>query len=99
MDFDDNMAGEAPAVYRGLNRYVARKKVLADLELQGLLVKTVPHTHMVPICERTGEVVEYSATSLYDRGVLPPSRILLTAFGSRSGPSARIVENPAGKRR
>jgi hypothetical protein len=48
---------------------------------------------------RTGEVVEYSATSLYDRGVLPPSRILLTAFGSRSGPSARIVENPAGKRR
>ena len=58
MDFDANMAGEAPAVYRGLNRYVARKKVLADLELQGLLVKTVPHTHMVPICERTGEVVE-----------------------------------------
>lgn len=48
---------------------------------------------------RTGEVVEYSATPLYDRGVLPPSRILLTAFGSRSGPSARIVENPAGKRR
>ncbi len=58
MDFDANMAGEAPAAYRGLNRYVARKKVLADLELQGLLVKTVPHKHMVPLCGRTGEVVE-----------------------------------------
>lgn len=58
MDFDANMGGEAPAAYRGLNRYVARKKVLADLETQQLLVKTVPHTHMVPICGRTGEVVE-----------------------------------------
>jgi valyl-tRNA synthetase len=58
MDFDANMAGEAPAAYRGLNRYVARKKVLADLEAQGLLIKTVPHKHMVPLCGRTGEVVE-----------------------------------------
>ena len=58
MDFAANMAGEAPAAYQGLNRYVARKKVLADLELQGLLVKTVTHTNMVPICERTGEVIE-----------------------------------------
>ncbi|MBL8518134.1 MAG: valine--tRNA ligase [Betaproteobacteria bacterium] len=58
MDFDANMAGEAPAAYRGLNRYVARKKVLADLEAQSLLIKTVPHKHMVPLCGRTGEVVE-----------------------------------------
>ncbi|MBL8522275.1 MAG: valine--tRNA ligase [Betaproteobacteria bacterium] len=58
MDFDANMAGEAPAAYRGLNRYVARKKVLADLETQGLLVKIVPHKNMVPICGRTGEVTE-----------------------------------------
>jgi valyl-tRNA synthetase len=58
MDFDANMAGEAPAAYKGLNRYVARKKVLADLETQGLLVKTVPHKNMVPVCGRTGEVTE-----------------------------------------
>jgi valyl-tRNA synthetase len=58
MDFDANMAGEAPAAYRGMNRYVARKKVLEDLEKQNLLVKVVPHKHMVPLCGRTGEVVE-----------------------------------------
>ncbi|MBL8511823.1 MAG: valine--tRNA ligase, partial [Betaproteobacteria bacterium] len=58
MDFEANMAGEAPAAYQGLNRYVARKKVLADLETLGLLVKTVPHTHMVPVCERSGEIIE-----------------------------------------
>ncbi|MBL8521713.1 MAG: valine--tRNA ligase [Betaproteobacteria bacterium] len=58
MDFDANMAGEAPAAYRGMNRYVARKKVVADLEAQGLLVKIVPHQHQVPVCERTGEITE-----------------------------------------
>ncbi len=58
MDFDANMAGEAPAKYRGMNRYVARKAVLADLEAQQLLVKTVPHQHQVPVCERTGEITE-----------------------------------------
>lgn len=48
---------------------------------------------------RAGEVVEYAATPLYDPGVLPPTRILMTALGSRVAPAARIVENPAGKRR
>jgi valyl-tRNA synthetase len=58
MDFDANMAGEAPAKYRGMNRYVARKQVVADLEAQGLLVKIVAHEHQVPVCERTGEITE-----------------------------------------
>ena len=48
---------------------------------------------------RSGEVVEYSATPLYNKGVLPPSAILLTAQGSRGRPTARIIENPAGRRR
>ncbi|WP_370689298.1 DNA/RNA non-specific endonuclease [Phenylobacterium sp.] len=48
---------------------------------------------------QAGEVVEYSATPLYAPGVLPPARILLTAIGSRGAPVARIIENPAGKRR
>ena len=58
MDFDANMGGEAPAKYRGMNRYVARKQVIADLEAQGLLVKIVAHQHQVPVCERTGEITE-----------------------------------------
>jgi valyl-tRNA synthetase len=48
----------APAKYRGLDRYVARKRVLDDLRAAGLLVSEKPHKMMVPRCARTGEVVE-----------------------------------------
>jgi valyl-tRNA synthetase len=47
-----------PVAYRGLDRYDARKAVLRDLEAQGFLEKAVAHRHAVPICVRTGEVVE-----------------------------------------
>jgi valyl-tRNA synthetase len=58
MDFDANMNDEVPAPYRRLNRYVARDKVVADLQAAGLLMKTLAHRHMVPVCGRTNEVVE-----------------------------------------
>lgn len=48
---------------------------------------------------RTGEVVEYFVTPLYGPGALPPSAILLAAYGSRGAPAARVIENPAGRRR
>ncbi len=48
----------APAAYRGLDRYAAREKVLADLQDQGLIVEAKPHRLMVPRCGRTGAVVE-----------------------------------------
>ncbi|MDQ6680933.1 MAG: valine--tRNA ligase [Pseudomonadota bacterium] len=47
-----------PAAYRGLDRYDARKAVLRDLEAQGFLEKAVAHRHAVPVCVRTGQVVE-----------------------------------------
>ena len=47
-----------PAPYRTLDRYVARKKVLADLRAAGLVVSEKPHKMVVPRCGRTGEVVE-----------------------------------------
>lgn len=46
-----------------------------------------------------GEVVDYSVTPLYDDGVLQPSLIVMTAHGSGSGPSARLVRNPIGRRK
>ncbi|HVR53629.1 MAG TPA: valine--tRNA ligase, partial [Pseudorhodoferax sp.] len=49
---------EAPAKYRGLNRFVARKAIVADLEAIGALVETKKHKLTVPVCTRTGEVVE-----------------------------------------
>ncbi len=44
--------------YHGMERYEARKAVLEDLEAQGLLVKTVPHTHMVGTHDRCKTTVE-----------------------------------------
>ncbi|GAB2529134.1 valine--tRNA ligase [Simplicispira piscis] len=48
----------APEKYRGMDRFVARKAVVADLEACGALVETKKHKLMVPICTRTGQVVE-----------------------------------------
>jgi valyl-tRNA synthetase len=47
-----------PAAYRGLDRLAARKKIVADLEREGLLVKTEPHKLKVPRGERSGAVIE-----------------------------------------
>jgi valyl-tRNA synthetase len=48
----------APAAYQGLDRFVARKRVVADLEAQGFLVEVKKHKLMVPRCARTGQVIE-----------------------------------------
>ena len=48
----------APEKYRGLDRFVARKQVVADLEAQGFLVEIKKHKLMVPRCARTGQVIE-----------------------------------------
>src|SRR5690606_26037589 len=48
----------APEQYRGLERYAARKAVLADLEAAGLLVETKAHKLQVPRGDRTGQAIE-----------------------------------------
>ncbi|HQW81222.1 MAG TPA: valine--tRNA ligase [Pseudomonadota bacterium] len=48
----------APDKYRGLDRYVARKQVLADLTAAGLLVEEKAHKLQVPRGDRTGQVIE-----------------------------------------
>ncbi len=55
---DATVNDNAPEKYRGLDRYAARKAVLADLAAQGLLVSEKAHKMVVPRCGRTGEVVE-----------------------------------------
>ncbi|WP_017911115.1 valine--tRNA ligase [Xanthomonas sp. SHU 199] len=47
-----------PEKYRGLDRFDARKVVLADLEDLGILVETKPHKLQVPRGDRTGQVIE-----------------------------------------
>jgi len=48
----------APAAYQGLDRFDARKKILADLEAQQLLAATKPHKLMVPRGDRSHAVIE-----------------------------------------
>jgi len=46
------------SAYHGLDRYVARKKIVADLETAGLMDKIEPHKLMVPRGDRTNAVIE-----------------------------------------
>jgi valyl-tRNA synthetase len=55
---DAKITDSAPAHYRGLDRYDARTRVLADLESAGLLLKVEEHLHNVGHCQRSGVVVE-----------------------------------------
>ncbi|MEO8672550.1 MAG: valine--tRNA ligase, partial [Tahibacter sp.] len=48
----------APGKYRGMDRYDARKVVLADLDAAGLLVEEKKHKLQVPRGDRTGQVIE-----------------------------------------
>ncbi|HMC15976.1 MAG TPA: valine--tRNA ligase, partial [Albitalea sp.] len=58
LTLDAKINDKAPAAYRGLDRFEARKRVVADLEAQGFLVEVKKHKLMVPRCGRTGQVVE-----------------------------------------
>ena len=55
---DAKINENGPTAYQGMDRYDCRKAVLKDLEAQGFLEKAVPHKNMVPICARTGAVIE-----------------------------------------
>jgi len=55
---DAKINDDAPEAYRGLDRFDARKQIVADLETQGSLVKIEPHKLKVPRGDRTGAVIE-----------------------------------------
>jgi valyl-tRNA synthetase len=58
LTLDAKIVDEAPEAYRGLDRFAARKKIVADLEAQGLLEQVKPHKLMVPRGDRTGTIIE-----------------------------------------
>ena len=58
MTLDAKINENAPAKYQGMDRYDARKQIVADLEAQGLLESVKPHKLMVPRGDRTGVVIE-----------------------------------------
>ena len=55
---DAKINDNAPEKYRGMDRFVARKAIVADLQEQGLLESIQPHKLMVPRGDRTGVVIE-----------------------------------------
>ena len=80
---DATVNDNAPAAYRGLDRFVARKKVVADLEAQGLLVEVKKHKLMVPRCARTGQIVEPMLTDQWFVAV------------SKAGPDGKSIAQKA----
>ena len=74
----------APEKYRGLDRFAARKAVVADLEAQGLLVETKKHKLMVPICTRTGQVIEPMLT---DQWFIAMDKVAKPGTGDTTGKS------------
>ena len=58
LDDDAAINEEAPAAYRGLDRFEARRRVVADLEALGLVDKIEPHSLRVPRGDRSGVVIE-----------------------------------------
>lgn len=57
-DQDAAISDAAPEAYRGLDRFEARDKILAELETLNLIEKVDEHTHVVPYGDRSGVVIE-----------------------------------------
>ena len=72
----------APEKYRGLDRYVARERIVADLRAQGLLESEKPHRMVVPRGDRTGVVIEPMLTSQWFVKMEPLAKMGLDAVAS-----------------
>ncbi|MBS0430519.1 MAG: valine--tRNA ligase [Proteobacteria bacterium] len=71
---DATINDNAPEKYRGMDRFVARKAIVADLEAMGLLVEVKKHKLMVPRCARSGAVVEPMLTDQWYVSMTKPGR-------------------------
>jgi valyl-tRNA synthetase len=58
MTLDAKINDNGAEAYRGMDRFAARKQIVADLDAQGLLESIKPHKLMVPRGDRTGVVIE-----------------------------------------
>ncbi|MEJ2610910.1 MAG: valine--tRNA ligase [Candidatus Thiodiazotropha sp.] len=68
-----------PEKYIGMDRYDARKQMVADLEALGLLEKVEDHKLMVPQCERSGAVIEPFLTDQWYIKVAPLAKPAIEA--------------------
>src|SRR6187455_1872006 len=76
---DAKLNENAPAAYRGLDRFEARKKIVAELEAAGLIEKIEPHKLKVPRGDRTGAVIEPYLTDQWYVKIAPLAEPALKA--------------------
>jgi valyl-tRNA synthetase len=81
---DATLNDNAPEKYRGLDRYVARAAVLADLRSAGLLSGEKAHKMVVPRCGRTGEVIEPMLTDQWFVAMTKPAPATHAFLGGKS---------------
>ena len=98
LTLDARINEHGPEKYRGMDRYVARKAIVADLEANGLLASTKPHKLMVPRGDRTGVVIEPMLTDQWFVAMSKPgadgSSIVAKALECvRSGEIKFVPEN------
>ncbi len=87
---DAKINENGPKIYWGLDRFECRKAVLKDLEEQKFLQKAVPHKSMVPMCERTGQIVEPMLT---DQWFVAMSKATDKHAGGIAGRALDAVKN------
>ena len=81
---DATINGEAPEAYRGMDRFEARKKIVADLEAAGLLERIDPHTMMIPRGDRSGAIVEPYLTDQWYVKIAPLAKPAIEAVENGS---------------
>ncbi len=81
----------APEKYQGMDRFVARKAILKDLEALGLIEKIVDHKLMVPRGDRTGSVIEPYLTDQWYVRVEPLAKPAIEAV--KNGSIKFVPEN------
>ncbi|MCO8613569.1 valine--tRNA ligase [Burkholderia multivorans] len=73
LTLDAKINDNAPEQYRGLDRFDARKAIVADLDAQGFLESVKPHKLMVPRGDRTGVVIEPMLTDQWFVAMTKPA--------------------------
>lgn len=91
MTLDAHLNNEVPEKYRGLERFVARKTIVADLDALGLLEKIEPHEHNVPRGDRSGVIIEPLLTDQWFVKMEGMAKAAITAF--EKGDVAFVPEN------
>jgi valyl-tRNA synthetase len=73
LTLDAKINENAPAAYQGMERFAARKQIVADLDAAGLLEKVQPHKLMVPRGDRTQTIIEPMLTDQWFVAMSKPS--------------------------